>query len=50
MIKCGLSTAEMRILVPMSKGGVSSKRIRLGEKAFDKKLPTNVIDRLIQLL
>jgi len=50
LIKCGLTPSEMIILLPMTKGGLSSRRTRLGEKAFDKKLPNETVDKLIRLL
>ncbi len=50
LIKCGLTPSDMSILVPLSKGGLSSRRIRLGMKLFGKKLPTDTVDKLIQLL
>lgn len=50
LIKCGLTPSEMMIVLSKEKGTISSRRIRLGLKAFDIKLSTKVVDRLIRLL
>lgn len=50
LVKCGVSTRELQYLLGISKGGVSSRRIRFGQKFFDSKLATDDVDRLIRSL
>ena len=50
LVRCGVSTRELQYLLGISKGGVSSRRIRFGQKFFDSKLATDDVDRLIRSL
>ncbi|MCM1141833.1 MAG: hypothetical protein NC453_24950, partial [Muribaculum sp.] len=50
LIKCGISTSQMSILLNRAKGTIVSRRESMCERVFDKKLGTQVIDGIIRLL
>lgn len=50
LIKCGLRSSEMMILVARSNGAVSSRKSFLGEKILDEKYKVEVIEGIIKLL
>ncbi|MDE5806711.1 MAG: hypothetical protein K2H76_01225 [Muribaculaceae bacterium] len=50
LIKCGVSPTEMKTILKKEKGSISSHRTTLGLKAFDIKMSTKRVDKLIRLL
>lgn len=50
LIKCGISTGPMSILLNRTKGTIVSRRESMCERVFDQKLGTQVIDGIIRLL
>ncbi len=50
LIKCGFTPTNVSVLIGKAKNTISYHRGELVLKAFDKKLPTGIIDRIIRLL
>ena len=50
LIKCGVSPSELVKLICRSKGAISSRRERLGEKMFGTKKTVADVDAIIRLL
>ncbi|MBD5189712.1 MAG: hypothetical protein HDS95_05475 [Bacteroidales bacterium] len=50
LVKCGISPSEMVKLLNKEKGTISYRRTALGKRAFDKKMETKMVDKLIRLL
>ncbi len=50
LIKCGISPANMALLVGRSKSTITFRRKEMGKKFFDKDLDANTVDELIRLI
>ncbi|MDE7410313.1 MAG: hypothetical protein K2N09_09885 [Muribaculaceae bacterium] len=50
LIKCGVSPANIAVLVGRSKSTVTFRRKDMGKKFFDRDMDANAVDELIRLL
>lgn len=50
LVKCGVSPANMAILVGRSKSTITFRRKEMGKKLFDQDLDANAVDELICLV
>ncbi|MDE6636863.1 MAG: hypothetical protein K2K32_01355 [Muribaculaceae bacterium] len=50
LIKCGVSPANIAILVGRSKSTITFRRKEMGKKFFDRDLDANSVDELIRLI
>ena len=50
LIKCGVSPANIAMLVGRSKSTVTFRRKEMGKRFFDREMDANAVDELIRLL
>ncbi len=50
LTRCGFNPAKLCVLLAITKGAVSSRRDKLGEKIFGKKTNVKTVDDIIRLL
>lgn len=50
LIKCGVSPANIAVLVGRSKSTITFRRKDMGKKFFDQNMDANAVDELIRLL
>ena len=50
LIKCGVSPANIALLVGRSKSTITFRRKDMGKKFFDREMDANAVDELIRLL
>ena len=50
LIKCGVSPANIAMLVGRSKSTITFRRKDMGKKFFDREMDANAVDELIRLL
>lgn len=50
LIKCGFTPTELTLLLALSKGSISSRRMEISKKLLGGKYPLHIIDSVIRLL